>query len=84
MNGGEGRRSREAVRNSIRSYGVKVMDSASLPLKKNTKQTESQESVSRFSEKSLHSQYDIREGKKGKGIYRKNRNGDVVVKFVKG
>ncbi|EEB20449.1 proteolipid protein M6-1, putative [Pediculus humanus corporis] len=62
MNGGEGRRSREAVRNSIRSYGVKVMDSASLPLKKNTKQTESQESVSRFSEKSLHSQYDIREG----------------------
>lgn len=59
---GEGRRSREAVRNSVRAYGVKVMDPASLPLKK-MKKTESQESVSRFSEKSLHSQYEIREGK---------------------
>lgn len=59
---GEGKRSKEAVRKSVRAYGVKVMDPAMLPLK-NAKETNSLESVTRFSEKSLHSQYQINEGR---------------------
>lgn len=79
---GEGRRSREAVRNSIRSYGVKVMDPASLPLKKMPK-TNSQDSVSRFSEKSLHSQYDIKEGNVGSAAMKGGTPVDVILVLVK-
>lgn len=55
------RRSREAVRSSIRSYGVKVMDSsASVPLRKNKKDLHG--SFARFDERSLHSRYDLDKG----------------------